>query len=65
MQEHDERADRLEGEAEYLEAEGEQLDDRIEDAKQDIDAKVSDTGVPGAQPTSEELEEEAEEDESG
>jgi hypothetical protein len=63
MTEHDERADRLEGEANLLEAEGEQVDDRIQDAKQDIESKVSDTGVPGAQPTAEELETEVAEHE--
>jgi hypothetical protein len=48
--EHDDRASRLEREADDMEEQGERVADQIDDAKADWKAKEQDASVPGAQP---------------
>jgi hypothetical protein len=48
--EHDERARRLEREADRMAHESERVGEDIEDARRDWDAKERDRRVPGAQP---------------
>jgi hypothetical protein len=66
--EHDERARRLEREADRMEHESERVGEDIDDARRDWEAKERDRRVPGAQPGPGEEEEsmpgvEADEDE--
>ena len=61
---HQEQADRLEREAEKLEEESKRVGERIEDDRQDWDAKEGDISVPGAQPDFEEALADDEEEES-
>jgi hypothetical protein len=48
--EHDERARRLEREADRMEHESERVGEDIDDARRDWEAKERDRRVPGAQP---------------
>jgi hypothetical protein len=52
--EHEERAEDMERDADRMEHESEKVGDRIEEAKEDWEAKEKDTSVPGAQPDLEE-----------
>ena len=56
--EHEEQADRLEKEADKLEEFSEEVGDRIDETRDDWQAKESDASVPGAQEPDEEKVEE-------
>jgi hypothetical protein len=55
--EHEERADRMEEDAEKMEEHSGQLGERIDDIKDDWERKEQDVSVPGAQPDPDDEEE--------
>ena len=57
--EHEEQAERLERDAEKLEHESDRVGRRIEETREDWDAKEKDSSVPGAQPEPDDIEEES------
>ena len=57
MTEHDERARRLERDADGLEHDSDAVGEHIEEARRDWEAKERDPSVPGAQPDRAEQEE--------
>ena len=50
MTEHDEKAQRLEREAEDLEEQSDRVGERIDETRRDWESKEQDPSVPGAQP---------------
>ena len=66
MEEHEERAKRLQRESDKMEQEAERVGGKIEETRSDWQSKEADQTVPGAQPDLEQLlEEGAEEKEQG
>jgi hypothetical protein len=55
--EHEEQAERMEHDAERMEHDSERVGDRIDEARQDWEAKERDPSVPGAQPDPDEEQE--------
>ncbi len=58
-EEHERKADELEREAEDLEQRSAKLEDRIDETDSEWKAKLQDGGVPGAQPSEDEIAEDA------
>jgi hypothetical protein len=55
--EHDEQAERMEGDAERMEEHSDKLGERIDDVQSDWERKEQDPAVPGARPDPDEDEE--------
>jgi hypothetical protein len=53
---HEEQAEKLERQAEYLEERGERVDRQIDETRSDWESKEQDSSVPGAQPEPDEEE---------
>jgi hypothetical protein len=47
MEEHEQKAEELEGEVDELAEQGDRVKGSVEDARSDLDAKLGDTTVPG------------------
>jgi hypothetical protein len=57
--EHEEQADRLERDADKLEHESERVGEHIDEARSDWEAKEKDSSVPGAEPESDDEEQDS------